>query len=81
MYYFDNAATTVQKPPAVAQAVYDALQSGMLGNPSRGTHMYAMEAYRRVETVKEDIKTLFHASNDYEVAFTHNSTVALKMVL
>ena len=81
MYYFDNAATTVQKPPAVAQAVYDALQSGMLGNPSRGTHMYAMEAYRRVETVKEDIKTLFHASNDYEVAFTHNSTVALNMVL
>ena len=36
MYYFDNAATTVQKPPAVAKAVYDVLCSGLYGNPSRG---------------------------------------------
>lgn len=35
MYYFDNAATTAQKPQAVAQAVYDALSGGLLGNPSR----------------------------------------------
>ena len=38
MYYFDNAATTAQKPQAVAQAVYDALSGGLLGNPSRGAH-------------------------------------------
>lgn len=81
MYYFDNAATTAQKPPAVAQAVYEALHSGELGNPSRGTHAYAMQAYRRVLAVKEDVKRLFHASDDYEVAFTYNSTTALNMVL
>lgn len=81
MYYFDNAATTVQKPQAVAQAVYDALRSGELGNPSRGTHAYAMQSYRRVLAVKEDVKRLFHASDAYEVAFTYNSTTALNMVL
>ncbi len=81
MYYFDNAATTVQKPQAVAQAVYDALRSGELGNPSRGTHAYAMQAYRRVLAVKDDVKRLFHASDAYDVAFTYNSTTALNMVL
>ena len=81
MYYFDNAATTVQKPQAVAQAVYEALRSGELGNPSRGTHAYALQAYRRVLAVKDDVKRLFHASDAYEVAFTYNSTTALNMVL
>lgn len=81
MYYFDNAATTVQKPQAVAQAVYEALRSGELGNPSRGTHAYALQAYRRVLAVKDDVKRLFHASDAYEVAFSYNSTTALNMVL
>lgn len=81
MYYFDNAATTAQKPQKVAQAVYKALYSGELGNPSRGTHEYAMQAYRHVLAVKDAVKQLFHTSDAYEVAFTCNSTTALNMVL
>ena len=81
MYYFDNAATTVQKPQAVAQAVYDALSGGLLGNPSRGAHAYSLRAYRLVLQAKELVKTLFLASDAYDVAFTHNSTTALNMVL
>ena len=41
MYYFDNAATTAQKPDCVAKAVYQVLSSGLSGNPSRGAHGYA----------------------------------------
>ena len=36
MYYFDNAATTAQKPDVVSKAVYAALTAGDIGNPSRG---------------------------------------------
>lgn len=81
MYYFDNAATTVQKPPAVAKAVYGALSGGLLGNPSRGAHGYSLAAYKLVLRAKSLIKMLFHAGDEYEVAFTHNSTAALNMVL
>ena len=81
MYYFDNAATTAQKPQAVAQAVYDALSGGLLGNPSRGAHAYSLQAYGLVLQAKELMKTLFHASDAYDVAFSHNSTAALNMVL
>ena len=81
MYYFDNAATTAQKPEGVAQAVYDVLSSGMVGNPSRGAHGYALKAYGIVLQAKDDVKALFHCGPEYDVAFTHNSTTALNMVL
>ena len=81
MYYFDNAATTAQKPDGVAQAVYDVLSSGMVGNPSRGAHGYALKAYGIVLQAKDDVKALFHCGPEYDVAFTHNSTTALNMVL
>ena len=81
MYYFDNAATTAQKPLAVAQAVYDALSGGLLGNPSRGAHAYSLRAYGLTLQAKELVKTLFHTGGEYDVAFTHHSTAALNMVL
>ena len=81
MYYFDNAATTAQKPDVVAKAVCDVLTSGTVGNPSRGAHGYALKAYSIVLEAKERIQALFHSQDLYEVAFTHNSTVALNMVL
>ena len=79
MYYFDNAATTVQKPQTVADAVYDVLSSGLYGNPSRGAHGYSLRAYELVLDAKEQVKGLFHAGPDYDVAFTHNSTTALNL--
>lgn len=81
MYYFDNAATTAQKPEAVAHAVYNVLSSGTVGNPSRGAHGYALKAYGIVLQAKDDVKALFHCGPEYDVAFTHNSTAALNMVL
>lgn len=81
MYYFDNAATTVQKPEYVGRAVYEALTCGRYGNPSRGAHAYSLRAYEQVLQAKDAVRQFFHAGEDYEVAFTHNSTTALNMVL
>lgn len=81
MYYFDNAATTAQKPDCVAKAVYQVLSSGTVGNPSRGAHGYALKAYGLVLQAKDDVKALFQCGPEYDVAFTHNSTAALNMVL
>ena len=42
MIYFDNAATTMVKPPQVVQAVTDALTS--FGGPGRGVHSASLGA-------------------------------------
>ena len=46
MIYFDNAATTLQKPERVARAVMEAM--GTFGNPGRGVHEPAMAASRAI---------------------------------
>ena len=56
MYYFDNAATTVQKPPIVAKNVFEALSSGKYGNPSRGAHAYSLSGYRKILEAKQLVK-------------------------
>lgn len=81
MYYMDNAATTVEKPRCVAEAVYEVLQSKEYGNPSRGTHDYALNAMKKVEEARTIASNLFHTSKTYEIAFTPNATTALNMVL
>lgn len=79
--YMDNAATSLQKPPQVAQAVYEALKSQQYGNPSRGAHGYSVNAFHKVFEAKELIKKLFRATAAYEVSFACNSTMALNEVL
>ena len=79
--YFDYAATTAHKPEEVARAVYEALAEKEYGNPSRGAHDYAIRAYKVVLSAKESVKQLVHAGPAYDVAFTHNSTTALNMVI
>ena len=44
MIYLDNAATTLHKPPQVAQAVAEALTT--MGNAARGAHGGALSAAR-----------------------------------
>ena len=46
MIYLDNAATTLQKPPQVIDAVARAMTS--MGNAARGAHSGALEAARTV---------------------------------
>ncbi len=46
MIYLNNAATTLQKPPCVAQAVVEAMSH--LGNGARGGHTGELSAARTV---------------------------------
>ncbi len=79
MIYLDNAATTLQKPPEVAEAVVRAL--GSLGNPGRGAHRGALDAARSVYTARETLTGFFGGKNPERLAFTANATEALNIAI
>ena len=79
MIYFDNAATTLQKPPCVAQAVLEAMTS--FGNPGRGVNEPAMAASRAIYDARCALARLFHGENPARIAFTANATEALNIAI
>ena len=79
MIYLDNAATTLQKPPCVGQAMLDALEHA--GNPGRGAHEPTLHAARIVYHAREILATLLHAEGPDCIAFTANVTQALNTAL
>ncbi|MBP2100294.1 aminotransferase class V-fold PLP-dependent enzyme [Enterococcus rivorum] len=81
MYYFDYAATSLIKPKEVADAVYQALLSEPLGNPSRAAHDASIKASKKVYQTRKALKELFHAGKNYQVVFTKNATESLNIVL
>lgn len=79
MIYLDNAATTMHKPPQVAQAIQNALNS--LGNCGRGTYGNALDAARIIYDTREKLAQLFHCPQPDHVCFTANSTEALNIAI
>ena len=79
MIYLDNAATTLHKPPQVAQAVVQAM--GTMGNAARGAHDGALEASRTVYGTREKLARLFACQRADHVVFTANSTEALNIAI
>ncbi|MCI7726650.1 MAG: aminotransferase class V-fold PLP-dependent enzyme [Clostridiales bacterium] len=79
MIYFDNAATTLQKPESVARAVLEAMTS--FGNPGRGVHEPAMAASRAIYDARCALARLFHGENPARIAFTANATQALNTAI
>ena len=79
MIYFDNAATTLQKPDCVVQAVTEALCS--LGNSGRGVHSGALSASRIIYDTRAALAQLFGAESPEKIAFTANSTEALNIAI
>ena len=79
MIYLDNAATTRTKPPAVAQAVLEALSS--YGNCGRGGHQGALSAARAIYETREKIAALLGCPRADHVCFTQNSTQALNIAV
>lgn len=79
MIYFDNAATTLAKPPQVAEAVAAAL-SGM-GNAARGAHGAALSAARIVYDARCRTAELFGCRRPDHVVFTSNATEALNIAI
>lgn len=79
MIYLDNAATTRTKPPGVAQAVLEALNS--YGNCGRGAHEGALSAARAIYETREKIAALLGCPRADHVCFTQNSTQALNIAI
>ena len=79
MIYFDNAATTMVKPPCVIRAVTEAMCS--LGNSGRGIHGGALSASRMIYDARAALAELFGAESPDRIAFTANSTQALNIAI
>ncbi len=79
MIYLDSAATTFQKPPEVAQAVAEAMQT--LSSPGRGGYPAAMRAAETAYTCRCELAELFHVAEPERVVFTMNATHALNMAI
>ena len=79
MIYFDNAATTLQKPDCVVKAVTEALCS--LGNSGRSIHDGALSASRIIYNTRVSLAQLFHADSPERIAFTANSTESLNIAI
>lgn len=79
MIYLDNAATTLRKPPQVAEAVLEAM--GHMGNCARGTHGEALQAARMVYDTREKLAKLFGCPRADHVIFTCNATEALNIAI
>lgn len=79
MIYFDHAATSLQKPDCVAEAVFWAV--GHMGNASRGSHGAALNSMHVVFETRSMISELFGLHAPERVAFTSNSTESLNAAI
>ena len=79
LIYLDNASTTLKKPPEVARAVANAIDS--FGSVGRGACAPSLKAGMAVYEAREKAAHLFGAPSSSQVAFTLNATEALNMVI
>jgi cysteine desulfurase family protein len=78
--YLDNAATSHPKPPAVLEAMRDAIER-IGASPGRGGHRQAIEAGRAVFHCRAAVAELIGALEPERVAFTKNATEAINVGL
>ncbi|MEL1133709.1 aminotransferase class V-fold PLP-dependent enzyme [Desulfitobacterium sp. THU1] len=79
MIYLDNAATTLQKPAEVKEAVIQAMNT--LGNASRGAHPPALNALRTLMDARMELADFFGLQDPLRVIFTANATAALNLAI
>ena len=79
MIYMDNAATTMQKPKEVAEAVAAAINS--MGNAGRGAHGASLSASRIIYDTRERLCRLFGGESPKQIVFTANSTESLNIAV
>lgn len=79
MIYLDSAATTLQKPSAVARATAQAITR--LASPGRGSHRGAAMAAETAFACREAAAKLFHVNTPEQVGFTFNATHGLNIAI
>ena len=76
--YLDSAATA-QKPSCVLQAERDFYEHRS-ANPMRGFYALSMEATKRLEEARDEVRRFINASSSDEIIFTRNTTESLNLV-
>lgn len=79
MIYLDCAATSLQKPPAVARAAFNAIQTK--ASPGRGCHAPAMRAADSVLSCRMALDSYFNVGDPERVIFTSSATHALNIAV
>lgn len=79
MIYLDNAATTLQKPAQVKEAMVEAFEN--CANSGRGGYGSSLKAAEYVYRARERIATLFGVEDCQQIIFTYNATYALNMAI
>lgn len=79
MLYLDNAATTLQKPQCVIDAVLDAMSQA--GNAARGVNAASLSAARIVTEARQELAEFFDLDTPNRVCFTSNVTEALNTAI
>ena len=78
MIYFDNAATSLPKPPSVGHAILESL--GSFGGAGRGGHPAALAASRRIFQARKAAANLLGSVPERTV-FTSNATESLNIAI
>ncbi|WP_408893380.1 aminotransferase class V-fold PLP-dependent enzyme [Paenibacillus taichungensis] len=78
--YLDHAATSWPKPPAVGEAMMQALDVAG-ANPGRGGHRMAVQASRVLFGARKAISTLLGVRNANDIALGSNTTEALNLAI
>ncbi|MDD7362605.1 MAG: aminotransferase class V-fold PLP-dependent enzyme [Peptoniphilus sp.] len=78
MIYLDNGATTAIKPKSVVDAVCRAMTEGY-GNPGRGSHPWAQNAYRALRKARKNVAKLLNV--DARIALTSGVTESLNVAI
>lgn len=78
--YLDNAATTIEKPPQVLDAIIDFMKN-VSSSPGRGIHRRGVEASRVLNECREKIAVLLKVRDSSRVVLTLNCTHALNIAI
>lgn len=76
--YLDSAATA-QKPGCVLRAERDFYEQ-CYANPMRGFYELSMEAAKRLEEAREEVRRFINAPSADEIIFTRNTTESLNLI-
>ena len=79
MIYLDAAATTLEKPPQVRQAMAQA--AAELSTPGRGSHPAARRAEETAFRCRAEAAALFGVPSPENVVFTMNATHGLNIAI
>ena len=79
MIYFDNAATTINKPEKSIKEAVNSIRNH--GNPGRGGYSLSLNAAQKIFNSRLSTANFFKSSSPERVIFTANATMSLNMAI